>query len=734
MSKEEVKDETLNKPETDDTSKATDGEVKDTPELTESAADSPSIKDRLKNQGKKSLKNKGKDILHNNKLTGGAYRTYEKTKNAVKNTKRTMAVGKFLFFTPAGWITLGVGATLVTGMAVSGALENQISELSYTQDGSGSGSGGSGVDSTGQLSDEEIAVISSGCDVNVSLMGDSSGTSVDADGNTVATNGNPFLEKIGGKTDVAQKIIAWGKKEGFSGGQIAVLLAVGARESGLQPDITNPAGGVRGIWQWSDSSVVGKDINGDRMKWLRDQNLDVNKLENQLKLAKHELSEVDYYSPVIETFAKHQTTSDEDLEAVLEVWETWFEGLKASDPQRKEDAVWGYIKGALEAFPELNKIKQAANFKANFNSSGSSDNNVSNSVSATVAEKCDIATDTIGGDALAQSIVQAAFNYYGKNIKYSQDTSLRGQLEWNSDKTDIVGGYLDCSSFVFNVLNDVGIEGIATIGNTDTLFSYEGTVFREISRDEVTTGDIFVSGIPGQSTGNGGHTGIFLNKNWVIHSTSIVWDNNGGGGDVWINDYPDNDFGLAEGHFYRIVDRTVPEKASKVRHSDTLIDITTNEKLAAAIKAGKIKDPRGVDAGQSDADAAGAAVPGSVNTKPNYAAATTYPVGQCTWGAKAMAPWAGDYWGNGGQWAASARREGFKTGTTPKPGALICWTPKNPLLGEYGHIGYVISVKSSTEIQVMEANYNGNQNIGNYRGWFNPLAQSTDTITYIYPK
>ena len=734
MSKEEVKDETLNKPGTDDTSKATDGEVKDTPELTESAADSPSLKDRFKNQGKKSLNNKGKDILRNNKLTGGAYRTYEKTKNAVKNTKRTMAVGKFLFFTPAGWITLGVGATLITGMAVSGALENQISELSYTQDGSGSGD--SGIGSTGQLSDEEIAVISSGCDVDVSLMGDSSGTSVDADGTTVATNGNPFLEKIGGKTDVAQEIIAWGKKEGFSGGQIAVLLAVGARESGLQPDITNPAGGVRGIWQWSDSSVVGKDINGDRMKWLRDQQLDVNKLENQLKLAKHELSEVDYYSPVIETFAKHQTTSDQDLEAVLEVWETWFEGLKASDPQRKEDAVWGYIKGALEAFPELNNIKQAANFKANFNATGSggSNNNVSNSVSATVAEKCDIATDTIGGDALAQSIVQAAFNYYGKNIKYSQDTSLRGQLEWNSDKTDIVGGYLDCSSFVFNVLNDVGIEGIATIGNTDTLFSYEGTVFQEISRDEVTTGDIFVSGIPGQSTGNGGHTGIFLNKNWVIHSTSIVWDNNGGGGDVWINDYPDNDFGLAEGHFYRIVDRTVPEKASKVRHSDTFIDITTNEKLAAAIKAGKIKDPRGVDAGQSDADLAGAAVPGSVNTKPNYSAVKSYPVGQCTWGAKAMAPWAGDGWGNGGQWAASARRDGFKTGTTPKPGALICWTPKDPTKGEYGHIGYVISVKSSTEIQVMEANYAGNQTIGNYRGWFNPLAQSTDVITYIYPK
>ncbi len=33
--------------------------------------------------------------------------------------------------------------------------------------------------------------------------------------------------------------------------------------------------------------------------------------------------------------------------------------------------------------------------------------------------------------------------------------------------------------------------------------------------------------------------------------------------------------------------------------------------------------------------------------------ANTYPAGQCTWGAKEMAPWVGNYWGNGGDWAAS---------------------------------------------------------------------------------
>ena len=45
--------------------------------------------------------------------------------------------------------------------------------------------------------------------------------------------------------------------------------------------------------------------------------------------------------------------------------------------------------------------------------------------------------------------------------------------------------------------------------------------------------------------------------------------------------------------------------------------------------------------------------------QPNYSGITSYPHGECTWGAKALAPWAGDYWGNGGQWAASARSAGF---------------------------------------------------------------------------
>ena len=109
--------------------------------------------------------------------------------------------------------------------------------------------------------------------------------------------------------------------------------------------------------------------------------------------------------------------------------------------------------------------------------------------------------------------------------------------------------------------------------------------------------------------------------------------------------------------------------------------------------------------------------------------ASSYPTGQCTWGAKTLCPWAGDYWGNGGQWAASARAAGFRTGSTPQVGAIASWDD-----GGYGHVAVVPAVESATRIQVSEANYDGSgtQPIGNYRGWFNPL-NSRGTVTYIYP-
>ena len=119
----------------------------------------------------------------------------------------------------------------------------------------------------------------------------------------------------------------------------------------------------------------------------------------------------------------------------------------------------------------------------------------------------------------------------------------------------------------------------------------------------------------------------------------------------------------------------------------------------------------------------------STTSRPRYNTdASSYPIGECTWGAKTLAPWAGDYWGNGAQWATSAAAAGFRTGSTPQVGAIACWND-----GGYGHVAVVTAVESNTRIQVSESNYGKKRYIGNHRGWFNPTTTSEGFVTYIYP-
>lgn len=108
--------------------------------------------------------------------------------------------------------------------------------------------------------------------------------------------------------------------------------------------------------------------------------------------------------------------------------------------------------------------------------------------------------------------------------------------------------------------------------------------------------------------------------------------------------------------------------------------------------------------------------------------ASSYPTGQCTWGVKTVAPWVGDYWGNGGQWAESAARDGFRTGNTPEVGSVASWDD-----GGYGHVAYVTDVDPATGyVKVLEANYNGDQSIGDHRGWFDASNPTWGNVTYIY--
>ena len=109
----------------------------------------------------------------------------------------------------------------------------------------------------------------------------------------------------------------------------------------------------------------------------------------------------------------------------------------------------------------------------------------------------------------------------------------------------------------------------------------------------------------------------------------------------------------------------------------------------------------------------------------------TYPVGQCTWGAKSLAPWAGNNWGNAKDWIDSAQAAGHSVGTTPVAGAIAVWPNDG---GGYGHVAYVTSASGANSIQVMESNYAGNMSISNYRGTFDPTSSAHGgSVFYIYP-
>ena len=165
------------------------------------------------------------------------------------------------------------------------------------------------------------------------------------------------------------------------------------------------------------------------------------------------------------------------------------------------------------------------------------------------------------------------------------------------------------------------------------------------------------------------------------------------------------------------------------------VEASANTNLQAQVQAAT-QTPV-ADAAQPQATVATPAAPAvqtqtvatpAATSRPTYSSsASSYPVGECTWGAKVLAPWAGDYWGNGAQWAASAAAAGFRTGSQPQVGAIACWND-----GGYGHVAVVTAVQSPTSIQVSESNYLGIRSIGNYRGWFNPV-NAQGTVTYIYP-
>ena len=120
------------------------------------------------------------------------------------------------------------------------------------------------------------------------------------------------------------------------------------------------------------------------------------------------------------------------------------------------------------------------------------------------------------------------------------------------------------------------------------------------------------------------------------------------------------------------------------------------------------------------------------NKTSSDSAGNAYAWGQCTWYVKSVAPWAGNHWGNGGQWGGSAAAEGFTVNNTPAVGSIVVvgggqnfggWTAAPG----YGHVAYVVGVNGNS-ITVQQ----GGMGFGNPGGPNTQTVNGASSFTYIH--
>lgn len=120
----------------------------------------------------------------------------------------------------------------------------------------------------------------------------------------------------------------------------------------------------------------------------------------------------------------------------------------------------------------------------------------------------------------------------------------------------------------------------------------------------------------------------------------------------------------------------------------------------------------------------------TTTTKTSYSSNNTYAWGQCTWFVKSVAPWVGNYWGNGQDWAGSARNAGYTVNSTPSVGSVAVFAGGQTIHGVgagaynwtaaagYGHVAYVVAV-SGNSVTIQQGG----------QGFSNPGGPNTQTVS-----
>lgn len=175
--------------------------------------------------------------------------------------------------------------------------------------------------------------------------------------------------------------------------------------------------------------------------------------------------------------------------------------------------------------------------------------------------------------------------------------SIEAMIKWMTDRLGKVTYSMkyrtgpksfDCSSAVSYAMQAGGFYSFSYPGNTETLFSLNGTILKKISRAECERGCLFVAGTPGYSLGSGGHTGIFLDNKRFIHcnysKNGISIDSN----DAYMGT-------RLEHHFYKIVAAGSQPSGSISRPQQILLMIDGSWGPATTRRLQEVFDTAGKD-------------------------------------------------------------------------------------------------------------------------------------------
>ncbi len=313
------------------------------------------------------------------------------------------------------------------------------------------------------------------------------------------------------------------KKAGYSGDNIAAMVAVGWRESNLDPKAVNPAGSVKGIWQWGAGG-----INGNRYQNTADS------VEGQVDLALKELG-------TSHRAARLGLAAAKDIDSSALAWDTGFEGVSASDGQRKPSQVKAWAESIKKTY-DLNFSGSLGNDTTIVSDSSQSAQNSTANDSNNQGAYCN--TGDSGSADGTGKIKATSLSFWDKNsvpddVKPYLHNINQKKLDWGHTTAD---AYNQCAGFSQVYMNAIWSPNFTFRGNGNVT----AEAVAQATGVKVTTtpkaGAVFASDRPN-------HTGVVLhvlaNGDLIIANQNVVKSGQNGGTsqDYEITLVPKKDYG-----------------------------------------------------------------------------------------------------------------------------------------------------------------------------------------------